>query len=229
MNTNTERASRIVEPTPQFGKPAWLPGLALAAIALGAFVELAGDVRIGEGFAFDQAVMGAMHHLASPWLTAVMRLITDSGSAPVIIALSLGLGVSWRRRAGGRAEISVLFATLVGSAALGQTLKAIFARPRPHFFLWLTSAGGWSFPSGHTLTAVILGGLLAWLVGQRLSGWQRVVLWTGAALWAGLVGLSRVYLGVHYPSDVLASLAVGSLCLLVALYVYRMNVSQPAT
>lgn len=229
MNTSTGRARGIVGPAPQPGKPAWLPGLALAAIALGAFAELAGDVRTGEGLAFDQAVMGAMHHLASPWLTAVMRLVTDSGSAPVIIALSLGLGLYWRRRAGGRVESILLFATLVGSVAVGQVLKALFARPRPHLFPWLTAAGGWSFPSGHTLTAVIMSGLLAWLVGRRLSGWQRVVLWTGAALWAGLVGLSRVYLGVHYPSDVLASLAVGSLCLLVALYGYRMNVSQTAT
>ncbi|MBN1581662.1 MAG: phosphatase PAP2 family protein [Anaerolineae bacterium] len=89
-----------------------------------------------------------------------------------------------------------------------------FARPRPYLFLWYVAATGRSFPSGHTLNAVVLAGLLAWLVGRRLRGWRRVVFDAGIALWALLVGLSRIYLGVHYPSDVLAGLAVGGLCLL---------------
>jgi len=112
---------------------------------------------------------------------------------------------------------------------LGQVLKHLFARPRPQLFPWLTGAGGWSFPSGHTLNAVVLGGLLVWLIGWRLSGWRRAALGVWAGLWAALIGLSRVYLGVHYPSDVLASLAVGGLCLLVALYGYRTCVSRPVT
>jgi undecaprenyl-diphosphatase len=201
----------------------------MGAIAMYAFGKLAGSVWAGKGFVFDQPVMETLHHLASPWLTAAMQLITASASGLVTIGLALGFGIHWWWQAGRRAEAVILLVTLAGSAALGQVLKFLFARPRPHLFPWLTTAGGWSFPSGHTLTAMVLGGLLAWLMGRRLSGWGRVALWAGAGLWVVLVGLSRVYLGVHYPSDVLASLAVGGLCLLAALHVYRVNGSQPAT
>jgi len=206
-----------------------LPGLALAAVLVCAFGVLASDVWAGEGFAFDQSVMEAVHTMASPWLTAVMRLVTASASGLVTSGLALGMGLRWWRQARRRAEAVTLLITLAGSAGLGEGLKLLFARPRPHLFPWLTAAGGWSFPSGHTLTATVLGGLLAWLMGQRLIGWRQVALWVGAGLWVVLVGLSRVYLGVHYPSDVLASLAVGGLCLLVALYVHRATVPQPAT
>jgi membrane-associated phospholipid phosphatase len=206
----------------------WLLELVLAATLVYTLDELSGDVWVGERFAFDRPVMDALHGLASPWLTVAMQLITASASGQVAIGLALGLGIRWWWQAGRRAEAITLLVTLAGSAALGQALKLLFARPRPHLFPWLTAAEGWSFPSGHTLTATVLGGLLAWLVGQRLGSWRRVALWASAELWVVLVGLSRVYLGVHYPSDVLASLAVGGLCLLIAMYVYRVKVSQPS-
>ena len=201
-----------------------LPWLALAAVLGYAFGELASDVWAGEGFAFDRALMMALHGLALPWLTATMRMITASASGLMAIGVALAF-YRWRR-AGQRAEAVVLLVTLAGSAALGQGLKAFFARPRPHLFPWLTSVGGWSFPSGHTLTAIVLGGVLAWLLGRKLRAWRRVVVWAIAGLWASLVGLSRVYLGVHYPSDVVASLAVGGLCLLATLCCYRVTVAQ---
>lgn len=231
---NTERTGKIgklplTAPRPRFRTLTWLSGLVLAAVLSYLFGELAGGVWAGDGFAFDRLVMIALHSLASPWLTTIMRLITASASGLVAVGLALGLGVHWWRQVGRWAESVVLLVTLAGSAALGQVLKLLFARPRPHLFPWLTAGGGWSFPSGHTLNAVVLGGLLAWLVGQRLNSRRRVAVRIVAGLWAGLAGLSRVYLGVHYPSDVLASLAVGGLCLLVALYGYRGTVSQPVT
>ncbi len=228
MNIGAESAHRTAEPALQSGRRKWLLGLTLVTVALGVFVGLAAGVLTGGELIFDLAIMETIHRLTSPWLTVIMRVITDSGSALAIIVLSIGLAVYLQRRARRRSESILLLITQAGSAALGEALKSIFARPRPHLFPWLTAAGGWSFPSGHTLNAVVLGGMLAWLVGRRLSGWRRIVLWIGVTLWAGLVGLSRVYLGVHYPSDVLASLAVGSICLLGVAYVFRDAVPQPA-
>lgn len=193
----------------------WSAGLVLAAVLLYAFAELAGNVMTGTGFVFDSAWMSALHQLASPWLTSAMRLITHSASFLTTAGLALGLSLHWWRQDGRRVDAIVLCVALAGSAALGQGLKALFARPRPQLFAWLTAARGWSFPSGHTLNAVILAGLLTRLVGRRLRRWRRVVLGICIGLWVVLVGLSRVYLGVHYPSDVLASLTIGGLCLLL--------------
>ena len=195
--------------------------LALAAVLLCAFAGLADNVIDNREFAFDLPVTRAVHHLSSPWRTTVMQATTATASVLGTTALALVLCIYWWRSVERRTDAVTLAVTLAGSAALGQALKSVFARPRPHLFIWLTTAGGWSFPSGHTLNAVVLAGLLAWLVGRRLNGWRRVSFCGVAVLWAVLVGLSRVYLGVHYPSDVLASLAVGGLCLLAALGAHR--------
>lgn len=234
MNRGMERTGRhvrLLQPgsTIRLRVPNWLPGLTLAVLLGYLLSELAADVWAREELAFDQSLMEALHRLASPWLTTVILLITHSASSVVTVALVLGLVIRWQRHSERRPDTITLVVTLAGSAALGTALKALFARPRPQVFPWLTGAGGWSFPSGHALNAVVLGGLLVWLIGWRLNGWRRVGLGVLAGLWAALIGLSRVYLGVHYPSDVLASLAVGGLCLLVALYGHRMCVSQLAT
>jgi undecaprenyl-diphosphatase len=221
----TSRTGKLAPfvPTLQPGVLARLMRLALAAVSLHTFGELAGDVWTGGGLALDRPVMEFLHRRASPWLTVTLRLVTGSASGLVAVGVALGLALWWWQRAGRRLEAVVLLATLGGSAVLGQALKLLFSRPRPQSFPWLTVTGGWSFPSGHTLNAVVLGGLLAWLMGQQLDGWRRAVRWAVAGLWVGLIGVSRVYLGVHYPSDVVASLAVGTLCLLTASCVYRVT------
>jgi undecaprenyl-diphosphatase len=229
MMRRTSRTGKLPPLTPPV-RPGTLARLikpVLAAVSLYTFGALAGDVRIGGGLTSDQAVMEAMHRLASPLLTAAMRLITASGSGPVVSGMAMSLGIRWWRRLGRRAEAIVLLVTLTSSSALGQILKFLFTRPRPQFFPWVTAAIGWSFPSGHTLTAVVMGGLVAWLTGRQLDRRQRAALWFVAGLWAGLVGLSRIYLGVHYPSDVLASWAVGALCLLIASCVHWTTIPCP--
>jgi undecaprenyl-diphosphatase len=199
-----------------------LVALALALAFGYAFFQLAADVRAGDTFLFDRMLMDALQRLSSPWLTATMLLITQSAAGLSTALLASALSAYWWLRVNRRLEAIVLAITLWGSAIVGWALKLAFGRPRPHFIPWLTTAGGWSFPSGHTLNAVVLAGLLAWLVGQRLGRWRRVAFDATIGLWAALVGLSRIYLGVHYPSDVLASVAVGGLCLLAALGVVRL-------
>jgi undecaprenyl-diphosphatase len=191
-------------------------GLALALALTCGFCALAVEAGAGAVLPFDRTGFDALRRLSSPGLTPIVRLVTYSASTLGTIVLALGLCVHWWRQGGRRPDAIVFAITLAGSAALGQALKAVFARPRPQMVPWLTAAGGWSFPSGHTLNAVVVAGLLAWRVGRRLNGWRRASLAAAAGLWALLVGLSRVYLGVHYPSDVLAAIPVGGLCLLAA-------------
>ena len=204
-------------PTSEARVLSWPVVLALAVIPLYAFGELARGVRSGEVLLFDRVVMESMDSLASPLMTTSLRLITASASTLVVTCLTLAMSIWWWRQTRRRSEVIILLVTVASSAALGQVLKALFTRPRPQVFPWLTTEGGWSFPSGHTLAATVLGGLVSWFIGGRQNSRRRRRVWGAAALWVILVGASRVYLGVHYPSDVLASVAVGVFCLLLAL------------
>jgi undecaprenyl-diphosphatase len=190
-------------------------------VLLCAFAGLAYPVIGNRAVPFDLPAMQAIRHLESPWLTFVMQWISASASGWATTALALALGICWWRQAGRRRKAIALALGLAVSAVLGQALKQIFARPRPHLLPWLTAASGWSFPSGHALNAATVAGLLAWLIGRRPSGWRGVALVAALALWAALVGVSRVYLGVHYPSDVLASLALGGVYLLAVGGIHR--------
>ena len=195
--------------------------LAVAMVLLCVFASLADNVVDRQTFSFDLPAMQAVRHLESSWLTLMMQLVTVSASTlgTIVLALALCVGLL---QAGRRPDAISWALGLVLSAALGQALKYAFVRPRPHLLPWLTVTRGWSFPSGHTLNAVTLAGLSVWLFGRRLSGWRRVALTVGVGLWVVLVGLSRIYLGVHYPSDVLASLTVGGLYLLSARGMHRL-------
>jgi len=133
-----------------------------------------------------------------------MTAVTFTGGEIIfLIALALIALFWWKKQR----QVAFLAAvSFIGANIFGQTLKYYFMRPRPDWFPPLRDAIGYSFPSGHTLAAVALYGFLAiWLWQHQRRGLSIL-----AGLWAVLVGVSRVYLGVHYPSDVLASMAIGT-------------------
>lgn len=155
--------------------------------------------------AWDIAVMHTIHAWASPFLTNLMRLITDTGGVGRAVPLVLVAGwLLWR---GYQLELW----TLLGAVSIGQLLTYLFKwlvdRPRPLAFAALqTLPTDASFPSGHALGSTILFGLLGiWLWQNGRRGWAITLF-----VWAALVGFSRVYLGVHHPTDVLASFALGT-------------------
>ena len=198
----------------------WLACLSLGVMLLG-FCVLACEAWQEMLAPFDTSLMQALHAYASPWLTAVMRLITHSGSGWAATALALlWLVERWFLRRH-KAEALTLAGSLSTSAVPGYLLKDLIARPRPQVFAWLTQASGLGFPSGHTLTAVVLYGMLAWLLGRDRAGWRRALVYGVGGAWALAVGVSRIYLGVHYPSDVLASLALGVIWLATTAHLAR--------
>ena len=195
------------------------------------FVGLAGEVLAGDTQAFDYWLLQALRSPEDPawprgphWLVEVGRDVTAFGS-PVVVALLTAavLGYLWLQRRYG-ALWFVVVAT-AGGGLLGRLLKELFARDRPNPVpcLWVSSP---SFPSGHAVLAAVvyltLGILLARLEPRLLL--KVYFLGVMMAL-ACLVGLSRVYLGVHYPTDVLAGWTVGLvwslLCWLAARYLKR--------
>jgi undecaprenyl-diphosphatase len=158
---------------------------------------------------FDLAIRARVHEFASTGMTRSMIAISYLGGDGLIIAvfvsLALFLSLKWRRAA------LWLVITMLGALVLDLSLKYAFHRVRPTpFFGPLPHT--YSFPSGHALFSFCFYGVLAGLLADRLRNLRlRILVWTIAALLVAAIGLSRIYLGVHYPSDVIAGYLTASL------------------
>ncbi|HET8833638.1 MAG TPA: phosphatase PAP2 family protein [Gemmatimonadales bacterium] len=168
-------------------------------------------VQAGWTQTLDQRLMLGVEQLRSPGLTAVMQSLSaiGAGEVEIPIALLLSLRLSLIRRRPEAAGYAA--ATLSGWAAYGVA-KWIFERPRPRVIPRIAGAGGgwYSFPSGHaTMAPLVFGlGVLIWSAPWPRA--TRVALLLLAAVCSLLIGFSRVYLGVHWPTDALAGLLLGT-------------------
>jgi undecaprenyl-diphosphatase len=182
--------------------------LGVAVGSLLFFAWLSEEIRERGTDRFDSAVRFAVHQHASPWLTALLSRVTYLGDWPVILAgTCVLLLVCWYCKQ--RGLLLLVLVTMAGAGILDGTLKLAFHRPRPDPFVG-AKPGTWSFPSGHALISLCFYGLIAGILSLRANrGWQRAVIWASASLLVALIGLSRVYLGVHWPSDVVAGYAAG--------------------
>jgi membrane-associated phospholipid phosphatase len=156
------------------------------------------------------------------WLTRVMQDLTNLGSIRILLPLILVVGVGWwlRRRTW---RPLILLAVAFGGADLAfNAVKELVRRPRPPASILLKPVAGPSFPSGHATQAVVVYGMLAALAAGATPRWGRkVVAWASAVVVAGLVGLSRLYLGAHWLTDVLAGFALGAAWLFAVLTLAR--------
>lgn len=186
-------------------------GFAAATAALLVFGWLANQVFRHETIAFDAAVRNWLHSFASPGLTWFFRVVTHFGSEAFLVPF--GAFVVWRLAVSGRRRAAMLFAVAAaGAEALEFILKLIFRRTRPEVFFGLTAPSSYSFPSGHSMLSACFFGVLAAIVTVRMSSRaRRAALWLLAASATLLIGVSRIYLGVHYPSDVLAGFAAAAI------------------
>ena len=188
--------------------------IASAAVGAGTLME---DVTDGDGIAaLDHPVASFVAAHRTGALTAVMRAASTVGGPVVLgavtVAAGVVLGIIWRSRW----PVLVAGVTVAGNGVLTLALKQAVARPRPPLSGALAAADGYAFPSGHAATAAAAFGVLALLCSAPLRGWAaRVAVWAGAAVLAALVGISRIYLGVHWATDVLGGWAFGALWLAV--------------
>jgi undecaprenyl-diphosphatase len=186
--------------------------LVLAFGAIWIFAKLASGVMAGATLSFDDTVLEWLHRHASAGWDQVALQITAVGNGTSVAVISLVVcAFLWAFRQ--RGAVLLLIMAVVG-ADLGQTLlKLVFQRPRPELFVIQTPYArpvSTSFPSGHAMGAIALYLVLAYLL-DRLGG-SRPFRWItnlAAALLIVGIGASRVYLGVHYPSDVAAGYLVG--------------------
>ena len=196
-----------------------LLGLATAVGALIFFGWLADEALEGDARAFDDATRAAVHHFASPLMTAIMRGLSFVGStialsvATIFVVIRFAMR-KWKREA-------ILFAlTMIGAGLLNITLKLAFKRPRPVPFFNLSPPETYSFPSGHSLTSAVFFGALAAILTARISSTRvKAAIWIVSTAMFLLIGLSRIYLGVHYTTDVIAGFAAALIWILVVRFV----------
>ncbi len=203
----------------------WLAaGLAFSAFVIWAFVELADGVLEGDSRAFDRAVLLWIHQNFPGWLDGPMRLVTALGYYYVVLPL-LAVVVYLFYRRGWRLSAVLLAVSTGGSAVLTTVLKGVFKRARPELFDSGYDASFYSFPSGHATVAVGFYGMLTLVLAYRLRGRARWAVVVSGVLVVLLIGFSRLYLGVHYPTDILAGYLAALLWLVCVGGVYALWLS----
>lgn len=192
--------------------------IALAGVLtlLALFGVLAEQVVMDGRIWLDRTTSVELRQYATTDRTEVMRAVTKLGSSwfAAIICGGILLWLVWQRRFSTAIAIGGVF---IFAKLLESGLKLFFERARPSVVPHLQDAGGYSFPSGHMMTAVITYGMLAALLVGRLTGRARYLPPFVAAIIIVIVGFSRVYLGVHYFTDVLAGTLIASACLILAI------------
>ena len=202
----------------------WLvAGLAFSTFVVWGFAEIAEEVVEGESRAFDRAVLLWIETNVPAWLDGPMRAVTALGYysvLPLLVAVSLVFYLT-----GWRPSAVMLVISTAGSVFLTTVLKGVFRRARPELVDSGYTAGFYSFPSGHATVAVGFYGALALILAYHLRSparWAVVLVGTALVL---LIGFSRLYLGVRYPTDVLAGFLAAPLWLVSVGGVYALWLS----
>ena len=215
--------------------------LVWALLAVGAvwfFLSVASEVGEGETRHIDERIVRAFRSahdpavpLGAPWVGGAMRDLTALGSNVVLLIFTAAVAVFLAVRRQSHALALVVVST-AGGFFLAQALKLVFARPRPSLVPHLAEVYSSSFPSGHSMFSAVvyltLGALLSQLVEERaLKAYFLGV----ACFLTFVVGVSRVYLGVHYPTDVLAGWSAGLawavMCWMAASWLQRRGKVEP--
>ncbi|MFV9510230.1 phosphatase PAP2 family protein [Tepidibacillus sp. LV47] len=197
-------------------------GLAIGILLLFVFAKLVEDLLFNELGMFDTIVTQYIQSFASPNVTKLMVFITQLGSGPILTLFLLIVGGIFYFRYKKRRDVILLAGGLIGGALLNVALKDLFRRSRPDI-THLVEAGGYSFPSGHSMVSTTFYGILSYLLWIHLkerkkSTWYVPILTIILIL---SIGISRIYLGVHFPSDVIAGFSAGGILVIAGIIGYE--------
>jgi len=179
--------------------------LSIVGVLAVTFVTIAEEVFEGEALAGDEAVLFRLNNISTPLLDTWVPYITDLGGPAFVIVVALLLGGLYVKRKKWNAVVQIGFG-IGGVGLLSVILKLIFERDRPQLWQWLIHASNYSFPSGHAALSSALALtviLLAWHTKYRV-----LMIVVGVA-YVLVIGFTRLYLGVHYPTDILAGWCLG--------------------
>lgn len=212
--------------------------LLVPAVALWGFIALAGEVMEGDTAALDKSILLALRKpgntaepLGPPWLQEMMRDFTALGGIAVLTLITIGVVVYLVLDRKRRAALAVGIA-VVGGLLISTFVKMGIDRARPDLVPHGSFVSTASFPSGHSMMAAVVYLTLAVMLARLRPRWRvKVFLMSAAIFVVVLVGISRVYLGVHWPTDVLAGWTVGSawamLCWIVMLRLQHRGEVEP--
>jgi undecaprenyl-diphosphatase len=184
-------------------------GALIAVLGTYLFAELAKLVRRGYTQPFDDAVLRWMELHQVPMVQRLMVEITMLGTWIVVLSIvSIAALFLWLTRH--KYSAALLLVSTAGGIGLNNILKVGFSRPRPHIFEWGTTVSSSSFPSGHAMSATVVYVTVAYLAARlQKTRWARLATLAVAAVFVAAICFSRLYLGVHYPSDVVAGVIIG--------------------
>jgi len=202
-------------------KPKSTPVLLLSlicAVGFGVWSAVLNSASIGK---LDTAVISFVQSFEMPSITTISKGLAAIGSTKGVVALFVLVSLFLYFVLKHRGELLLFASVLAGTAIVNQVLKRIFVRERPQIHPIIAETG-YSFPSGHAMTALALYGCLAYII------WRHLHTKTGRVLWIAFsiimivsIGLSRIYLGVHYPSDVIGSYMASFCLLLLAVWIHQ--------
>ena len=193
-----------------------LGDLAVAALAMWGFATIAQEVWEKETYAFDTSILLYLRSLHDPLRDRVMLAFTFFGEPNLLLALSVSLGIIlWVRKH--RSEATTIAVTGAGALGLNILLKQLFARARPQLWERTVDVRFYSFPSGHAMISMVIYGLLGYLLGSRFPK-QRWWIYSLTVILVAVIGLSRLYLGVHWPTDIIAGYTAGLVWLIACIY-----------
>lgn len=181
----------------------------IVCIFLGSFILLLTRISSGTLVAFDEAVYNLLEH--NSWLTSIMKFITFFGDSQTLIMLAIVAFIAIRNKK----EAATVPLNLALIATCNATLKLLIKRPRP-VGISLIEASGYSFPSGHSASSFAFYGFLMYLIYNNCKNKKlKIVSMMFLGILIFLIGLSRIYLGVHYASDVLGGYSLAALYLIL--------------
>jgi undecaprenyl-diphosphatase len=175
----------------------------VSLISLLAFSLMAFLINANKIVHFDKMIIRAVQGFEAPVMTTIMEFFTFIGSTPAVVVISLLIIFFLFKVLHHKSELILFIIAIVGSPILNFVLKGFFQRARPDFHR-LIEIGGYSFPSGHAMNAFTVYGMLAFLLWRNIfsrSGRSWLIVFSTFMI--GMIGVSRIYLGVHYPSDII--------------------------
>jgi membrane-associated phospholipid phosphatase len=192
----------------------WLIGYLLI---LSMVIWLSTEVWEKEAFSFDRSLLLWIHQFANPQLDGLMLFITALGDPAMVITVFIST-IAWLGMKRRYTDVIRFTIACTGGVVINQVMKLFFAKPRPELWPRLISETSFSFPSGHAVGSMVVYGFIGYILAREFPIYQRYI-YTAASILIIAIGFSRLYLGVHYPTDIIAGYGVGILWLINCLKV----------